>query len=293
MKKIIIGILALTTAAITAHAGWEFTSTTKAEGGRHADKMGNAMKGTLDGQKAKFEFTQGSNPMMGTGSYMVTEDGGKTMYIVHPDKKTYSLFDLKSMMGMAGGIMGMMNMQVKDPKVEKLLDESGDKILGYRTTHYKFKTTYTMTMNIFGMTRATDTIQEQEMWTTTALKDAVNAFRSFQQGMKSGNEELDKLIAAETEKAQGFPLKTITTHTTKDSNGKSEITRTTMEVTDLKSASPSASVFKIPAGYQEVSMLGAAAADGSSGTNNAANGTQQANPAASTMKLLQGLKKPE
>lgn len=292
MKKIIIGILAIAIAALTAHAGIEFTSVTKAEGGRHADAMGQTIKGTLDGNKAKMEFIKSGNPMTAAGSYMVTEDG-ETMYLVNPEKKTYSLFDLKAMMGMAGGIMGMMNMQVKDPKTEKLLDESGDKILGYRTTHYKFRTSYTMTMNILGMVHATDTEQEQELWTTESLNDAVKAFRNFQQGMKSGNEDLDKLIAGEMEKAKGFPLKTITTRTTKNGN-KSEITRTTMEVTEIKDVRPSASIFKIPEGYKEVSLLrppedGA----GTNRTRRGTSGTQQADPSDAIKKLLQGFKKPE
>jgi len=250
-NRIVVGLVGLLCAAATAQAGWEYTSVTKAEGGKHADMVNASVHAFVDGTKARIEFTEGKNPMMSAGNYLLTSDAGKTVYMVNPGEKAYSQWDLDAMMGMAGGVMGMMNMQIKDQKSEKLLEESGPKMHGLPTTHYKFRTAYTMEINFMGMKQSTTTMNDEELWTTTALKDDAFTFAAMRKGMKSGNAELDKLIAAQLSKAQGFPLKVITKNTTKDARGQEQTSTMTMEVTALKQTSPAASQFKLPEGFTE------------------------------------------
>ncbi|MCX7010828.1 MAG: DUF4412 domain-containing protein [Kiritimatiellaeota bacterium] len=250
-NRIVVGLVGLMCAAATAQAGWEYTSVTKGEGGRHADMANANVHAFVDGAKARIEFTESKNPMMSAGNYLLTSDAGKTVYMVNPGEKTYSTWDLDAMMGMAGGMMGMMNMQVKDQKSEKLLEESGPKMQGLPTTHYKFHTAYTMEINFMGMKQSTTTVNEEELWSTTALKDDAFTFAAMRKGMKSGNAELDKLIAAQLNKAHGFPLKVVTKNTTKDARGQEHTSTMTMEVTELKQSSPAASQFKLPEGYTE------------------------------------------
>ena len=255
MRKANIAILLIVSlTTLSARAGWEYTAVTKAEGGKHSEIMGNSIKALVEGDKAKVEFVESGNPMMSAGSYLLIQDAGKSMVLVNPQEKTYTTWNTSSMMGMAGGAMAMMNMQVQDPKVEKLLEENGGKLLDYPTTHYRFRTSYTMSMNFMGMKHSISTLQEEDLWATKALKDAAFSFSAIQNNMKTGNEQLDKLITAQKSKAEGFPLKMITTHTTKDSRGQEQVVKTTMEVTVLKSASPSAAQFRVPAGYQEGQM---------------------------------------
>ena len=102
-----------------------------------------------------------------------------------------------------------------------------------------------------GMKQSNATANEEELWNTTALKDDAFTFAAMRKGMKSGPEDLDKLIAAPLGKAQGCPLKVITKNSTKDANGNEQSTTVTMEVTALKQTSPAASTFKLPAGYTE------------------------------------------
>ena len=102
-----------------------------------------------------------------------------------------------------------------------------------------------------GMKQTTSVVQEEEMWSTVALKDAAFSFQGLQNSMKTGNEQLDKLIDAQKSKAQGFPLKMISSHSTTDGRGQTHESKTTMEVTSLKSADTSASLFKLPTDYEE------------------------------------------
>lgn len=275
MNKIVVGLMGLVCAAATAQAGWEYTAVTKAEGGKHADMQNSSVHALVDGSKARIEFTEGKNPMMSAGNYLLTSDAGKTVFMVNPAEKSYSQWDLDAMMGMAGGVMGMMNMQIKDQKSEKVLEEKGPSIMGMPTTHYKFRTSYTMELNFMGMKQSNSTANEEELWSTTALKDEAFTFAALRKSMKSGNAELDKLIAAQMNKVQGFPLKMITKNSTKDARGQEQTMSVSMEVTSLKQTSLAATQFKLPEGYaqQEVNpmaamMGGGKKSDGSKGGDN-------------------------
>ena len=231
-NRFMVLLLGASLLAVAAQAGWEYTAVTKAEGGgRKAQMMGNSIKALVAGNQARGEFVESANPMMSAGSYLLMQDAGKTMYMVNPQEKTYSTWDLKAMMGMAGGAMSMMNMQVKEPKVEKLLEEDGGKILGYPTTHYRFRTSYSMEMSFMGMNQSSSVVKEEDIWATTALKEAAFSFQGIGAEMKSGNEQLDRLIAAQKGKVTGFPLKMVHSQSTKDARGQEQVMTTTMEST--------------------------------------------------------------
>jgi hypothetical protein len=253
-RLMLVGAIVLR-ATLSSFAGWEYSTVTSAEGSQHSQRRNNQMTGWVDGDKAKIEFLQSDSPLTAAGSYLVTKDGGKIMYMVNPRTKTYSKWDIASIAGFAGGAMQMMNMKISAPKVETLLEEKGEKIAGFATTHYRFRTSYTAEMNFMGIRRATSTVTEEDIWACPELNDAGLTVWVNQQGVKTGNEQLDKLVQAEMEKVKGFPLKRIAVTTTKDGNGEPQVMKMTTQVTEIKKANPSASLFALPAGYQETPML--------------------------------------
>ncbi len=289
-KRFMLGLVMLGCAAATARAGWDYTAVTKAEGGKHADMQDAKIHALVDGTKARIEFSESKNPLMGAGTYLLTTDAGKTARLVNPTEKTYIEWDMKKMMGMAGGIMGMMNMKVKDQKMEKLLEEKGPSILGMPTTHYKFRTSYTMEVTFMGMTQGTTTLNEQEMWSTTALKDAAFNFAAMSRESKSGNEELDKLIAAQMQLANGFPLKSIMKSSAKDARGREQSSTVTTEVLEVKQTSISSKQFTLPDDYKESESSPMAGMMG--GSKKSGSGKQDMDPAV-LMKMLQQMKKSE
>ena len=284
-KMILVGLAVLGT-ALSSFAGWEYSAVTRAEGSKHSDMMNSQMAGWVDGDKAKVEFIKSGSPMTPAGSFMITKDGGKIMYMVSPQRKTYSKWD---MAGMAAGAMQMMNMKMSAPKVEKLLEEKGEKIAGFATRHYRFRTSYTMEMSFMGIQRSTSTVTEEDVWSCPELDEAgLNAWMN-QQVSNTGNEQLDKLVKAEMEKVKGFPLKRIVATTTKESSGEEQVMKLTTEVTAIKKASPDASLFELPAGYQETPMFSPAAGATSSGKGSQPkSGAADENP---FMKIMQQMNK--
>ena len=249
----ILSIIAVAASAASAGLYYEAVTTTQGKG--QGDMGDMKVKAWVDGNNAKVEFADSKNEMMKKGTYLLTTDGGTTMYLVNPKEKTYSVWDMGAMMQFAGGAMGMMKMTITEPKVERLLEESGPTMLGYPTTHYKSRTSYVMSMSVIGMKSQSSIVKEQETWATTALADAGFGIW-LKNAPKSGNEELDGLVEAEMGTVKGVPLKSVTVTTTTDTKKKkAETTTTTMEVTTLQPMDVAESNFAIPEGYEEVQLF--------------------------------------
>jgi hypothetical protein len=254
----ILSLALAATLAVPALAGIHYQATTTTEDA--SGKSGKIqVEGWVSGDKAKVEFKDSNNPMAHAGTYLLTKDGGKTLYLVNPEEKTYAQWDLQAILGLAGSVLQSMGPLLKfefsDPKVEKLLEEDGGNVAGQPTRHTRFRTSYSMKMKVFGLGNSADTVSEQDIWATTRLQDMGLGIWLRADPPHTGNEQFDKLIAAERDKVTGFPLKTVTTTTTTQKKGKQSVTRQVMEVTQLQTQSVPDSSFEIPAGYEETQML--------------------------------------
>ena len=255
MKSRILGpVLLAALVALQTQAGFRYTVKNTDEGGARGGNANSTMQMTTDGDKARTDFVEGG-PMRGHDGYILTQDGGKTMTMVSPKDKTYMKWDMEAMMGMANSMSAMMKMEVTDLKSDKLLDEAGETILGYPTRHYKFHTTYGMSMTVMGFQTASTVAKDEEFWTTTKI-DVPALGNWFKKAPKMSNEALDKLMREQMNRLQGMPLKMISVQTTTDKSGKSQTFKHTMEVTEAHEFKPAASLFEIPAGYTETSMGG-------------------------------------
>lgn len=253
-KKAIITLLA-TVWASQSFAGYQITVKNSDGAGSHGKKKQevNVVKMTTDSGKARIDFTEGQAPGAEKGSYLLTKDNGQTFLMVMPDNKTYMKWDMDAMMGMAGAMGNMMQMKITDPKVEALLDEAGEPILGYPTRHYKLRTSYRMSMTVMGFKNESAISKEEETWTTTKL-DLAALGAWVGKVPKTKNESLDLLIQTEKSKVKGFPLKMLSVETATDSQGKTTISKSSMEVTEVKTVGVNAGTFEVPADYQEMSL---------------------------------------
>jgi hypothetical protein len=259
MNMWLAGVVTAAMVAVQAQAGYQITIKSVSEGdkkGRHGQEQGGNNTVTLatDASKARIDFTEGNAPGGGKDGYLVTQDAGKTFTMVSPKDKTYMKWDMEAMMGMAGAMGGVMKMQVSDPKVEKVLDEAGESILGYPTRHYKFRTSYHMSMAVMGFKNEMNIVKDEEAWTTTKL-DISTLGAWFNKMPKTQNEGLDKLVQAEKGKMEGMPLKMQTVQTSTDSQGKSTVTRTSMNVTEIKKIGAGDVSVEIPSDYKEMNLF--------------------------------------
>lgn len=257
MRKLsVLGVVVLLVFAAHSFAGVYYVARTTAEGGKSAEKQNMVVKAWASGDSGKVVFEESKNPMMGKGTYIITKDGGKTMFLVDPKEKTYMKWDLDSMMGLLGGAMKMMNLKFTDPKVEALGEEPDGLVAGVPTVHYRFRTTYAMSMSFMMMKKNSKVVKDEEIWAATKLADAALGIWLRKAPPKTGNEDMDKLIKAEMGKVQGFPLKRKTVTTSTDEKDKKEVTTITIEVTELQMVPVPDSTFEIPSDYKETSLAG-------------------------------------
>jgi hypothetical protein len=253
-KKAVVAILA-STWVCQSFAGYQVTVKSDADAGAKGKKgqNHNVVQMTTDSSNARIDFIEGQTQGAEKGSYLLTQDGGKTFTMVLPKDKTYMKWDMDSMMNMAGAVGNMMQIKITDPKIEKLRDEAGPDILGYPTRHYKFHSTYRMSMTVMGFKNETTISKDEEVWTTTKLDlAALGAWAG--QVPKTHNADFDKLIQAEKGKMKGMPLKMLSVETATDSSGKTSVSKNSMEVSEIKSVSAPASLFTVPAGYNEITL---------------------------------------
>jgi len=247
-KTTMVGLVLVT--AATAIAGVEFTSKVSDERGRTI----SSTRGWVDGSKAKIEEVSGrGSGGMEKGSYLLSKDGGKTIYMVDPQNKSYLKMDIDQLASQVGQFMNAAGAFVKleftNPEFKTLSDERGPKMYGLPTRHIKTETSYTVEASVFGRKNTTAISRKDEIWLTKKLNESGMKIWTQQRTIKTGNENIDKIIAAETKRLDGIPLKITSVTTTTENGGKAEVTTVTHEITSLKKAGISAKTFEIPAGY--------------------------------------------
>ena len=257
-------VAALLTPVLVHASSYYYESVTVSQGEKQ--KRADEMKiiAWVDGPKSKVQFVGGAKKgIYAEGSYLVTKDGGEAVYYVDPKEETYALFDIEQMMAMAGQMMemmeqmgGMMKMEFTNTYNEMLLEEPGESIHGRSTTHYRYKSGYTMSMKMMGFKQQTTIDSIQDLWCTQELdSQGFGIWLRPDRNMKTGNDEFDNLINTEMEKIRGFPLKTATVSTTTNKKGKSVKNTATTEVVVLREETIADSTFGWPSHYTETQMV--------------------------------------
>lgn len=245
---------ALLLLASSAFAGVRFEAVTRGDSGL----IDARVRALVSGSNIRVEYLESSSGAAGVGEYMLSQDGGKTIYWVEPSTRTYSKYDTEAMMtamgSMVQGVRGAMRVRFEAPKIEKLLEEDGGMVAGVPTRHYRYRTTYVATAESLGMVKSTTNTVEEDIWTSSALTDPALGAWLNKEPAKTGDVQFDTIIAAEMGKVRGFPLKRITmTRSIDPADKKEHVTRAEMEVLELiQVPTIDQAQFRLPAGYVEV-----------------------------------------
>jgi hypothetical protein len=244
----------------SANAAWYYEATTAVEGagaGRGGDVSN--VSAWVDGANARIEMRDGNaNSFLEAGTYLLTNDGGETLYVVNPSERTYSEIDLAQIFQMVGALTeatgGMVNMEFKDFTSEQLSQEPGEAVLGYPTTRYRFKTGYTMRMGVLGMTRENRNDTEHDLLCTTALDEAGFSVWLRPDRFRTGNEDMDRLIEQELD-LDCLPLRSRAVTTTAGPRGRESTMTTLTEVTTLREEAAPSDAFVLPAEFTSTPLI--------------------------------------
>lgn len=244
----------------TAGAGFDLTIVSTTESPGMGGDQDMEIHSIVDGPRGRYEFiSSDGNDLFAEGGYLLTPDGGSTLYMVNPAEMTYMVFDIEALMGFAGNMMnamgGAIEMSFENFSSEQLASEPGGDILGYSTTRYEVATSFDMSMSVFGMNRSSTTQSTSEFWCTEELGDALfNPFQQMSSSLRTGIESLDEQIQAQMDFLEGCAvLRSISRSTVEGQRGE---TVSEMRVTALQEvANVDPAVFEVPAGYAETSFM--------------------------------------
>lgn len=250
MRKLILFLLL---AATHCFAGMTYIAQTRTITGANDSNGDFRVQGWVSGNRARMEFLQSALPQLESGTYLVSSDGGNTVYFVNPKEKTFELWDISGMISNMADMMrsmrGEMRVRFEEPKVEKLLEEEGPKIQNLPTRHYRFRTSYKATIDMYD-SDTINTVTEEDIWTTNAITEpGVKIF--LDRRMSSGDEQLDHILDKEMSKVVGFPLRRLTS-TRQETKKQVTETRSEMNIVELKTVDVPDSVFEVPKGFAEV-----------------------------------------
>jgi hypothetical protein len=241
-------IIAALAVPLSAGVTYNFSSVTDGRGGTQMSGVTS-----IEGTNMRLDFTRGDRMIFKDGSVVLSRDGGKTLLVLDPKQKSYFELDLEEVFGSLGNAMksmgGVVQFSIRNQKVQVSPGTSGGTIEGYATTKYRVDSTYEMTMKVMGMGSTSNIHSVTETWTTDKLGSELITFVQMK-GLRTGMEDLDKLLASQTKGVKGFPLKQVTTTTT-TSGKKSQTNTTTVMITDIRNAKIDLAKFEVPKGYKK------------------------------------------
>jgi uncharacterized protein DUF4412 len=256
MKKMVMGVVVVL--LVTGHAAfaaiqYEFFQTSRSDASDLPPADFNA-KAVLDGQRSRIEFLSGNTYPPGT--YVISTDGSRRLLFVDPTQKSYTEVNT---MGIANAI-GASNITITN--LVSNMTKLGDSrvIAGIPTDHYRLTITYDITVQYRNMPLKQSVRTTIDKWTTVRFGDSVET--ALESTAQTGNPKVDELIAAETTKIKGFPLKQTIQIVTINQSGTpigsklrlpaSRTQTREMTVTSIAEAAADDAMFRIPAGYRKV-----------------------------------------
>lgn len=174
-----------------------------------------------DGAKMRIEFTRGDGLLFRDSSVVVSTDGGRTLTLLDPTKKTFVTINVADLA--AGATVG-------NAKVSARELGAGGTIEGYPTRKWSLDGSYDL--DVAGLPLHVSV--HSESWRTDRIAD---------EAQFKGGSVIEKLLPPQV---KGFPLKEVTTIRT----GNSSVTSSTA-IHGVRRVNVAPAAFTIPAGYKK------------------------------------------
>lgn len=154
---------------------------------------------TIDGEKkVRLEFLGEEEKASNSTPYLLTTDGGNTWVIGNKQEAYCAQMDTGEFFQYLGSLAlkveGIANLEITDPRVKKVLEQEGPKILGYPTTHVRLVTTAAGKASIFFQKFDYKVHITDDIWYSTELEMHPVRKRWLESLSNSGYPQLDKLI---------------------------------------------------------------------------------------------------
>jgi hypothetical protein len=229
--------------AASAGTSYQLTSTTT---GTVSSTLAGEVK--VEGSSMRMDVRRGDGMLFRNGSIVLSRDGGRTLAVYDPAKRTFYELSLDQLVASTGAAMkvGGMEIEVRDPKVKVIDAGAGGVLEALSTRRVRVESSYTVDLGVAVMQVATTS----ESWLTDRLPASLASFLQ-QTAALTGIPSVDKLLAAQTAAMKGFPLKQVTTMRI-GTGGRTITSVTTTTVTAIRNRVIPAAELAAPVGYRKV-----------------------------------------
>lgn len=242
MNKIIYGLITL----LVFHLGEAYGATQvelvnerTVDGEKHV----YTVKALYQNAKSRYTFHEQDNAEVGEGSYLLSLDGGKTVYFIDKNEntchqwsneefvKTLSQFLLKT--------TGRFNVKSSDLEISKVFEKPADPIHGLQTKHIRIKFHYTASYRYLLFKGRYRIDRLVDIWVTPEFGNIVTTPIFQAAWQHTGNDELDQHIQDVLGPDAIYRLRIETQQTRTDKKGKQtkvealQFIRSITEVNDL------------------------------------------------------------
>lgn len=257
MKKALsLAAVVIAVAVSAASAGTYLSAVTTTDGAKAGTGLDATIRMWAEGDKARVEVAESRSAVLKPGLFLLTLDGGTTVFLVDPREKTFAKWDAGAATSARRGVAGV---TYSEPKVEKLAESDGGQVAGVPTRHLRFRISYGATAKVMGLQQTSATLVEDDLWVAPKPADAALGIWLAKGPRKTGDEKLDALLAAQLPRFDGFPLKRVTVTTTTDKAGKKTVVTTSTTVSELIVGEMPAGTFAMGTGYKEIPLAPPAA----------------------------------
>jgi len=247
MKRVALTFVLILLCAATAAAQFSFVLTERVGG------KSSTAKGFSDGVKFRLEPQQSTADDDPHGMYVIWTDGGRTMYMVFPERQEFGRVDTHTLIAKAAeelkARMKEATLQLESPQVATVLSEAGETIEGHPTRHYKLRISYSL--HYLKSDLRSSYVEYEDLWTAADFEQegAANLLIYFR---PSGDPRIDLAWEHEVAQVRGFPLRQVTLRTEVNEEGNSRVLRISREITHVRAGTVPASLFVLPTSYKEV-----------------------------------------
>lgn len=232
-----LGLMMLLAMAVPAHAAVRYLIVTEIT--KEGDTEVISERVTADGDNARVDFVDPDGTPAPDGGFIVTNDGGKTLAVVDDGSamcgewSTSELFMAVARMAEKG--RKLVNANFKEMTTEKVLEETGEEMLGYPTTRIRLETKYGATGRFMFLKVNYDVEEKSDIWMTTEIEMPQVEEQWLTAATQSGFDYVDQLTESYLAHVIGPVLKEVrTVRLINARSGKAEEKTETMTVRSIE-----------------------------------------------------------
>jgi hypothetical protein len=208
-NAIIASSLLVVSVAAQAAVRYDFRQVTRSDV-QTLPSMEISGRAVIDGGSARVDFD--GRTIYGEKAFVISKDGGKKLLVADTATRNFVEINIDSI----AQSLGASSIEITNLKTDVKQLPGHPQIAGMPTDYYRIEASYDISVRLgeLPMTQTVHTVIDK--WTTTAFGD-VDALFLTAGTLRTGNVKVDEIIALESEKVKGLPLRQVTRITTSSS----------------------------------------------------------------------------